>query len=163
MRETENMYLFWEHQFGQWTKRDMVDVDGAVYNCCEQYMMAKKALLFGDDETRNKIMATLVPREQKDLGRMVANFDAEKWDAYKFAIVWQANFLKFSQHADLRERLLNTGDKVLAEASPVDLVWGIGFAAKDDEALDPSKWRGQNLLGEVLMSVRDALRKTAAT
>jgi ribA/ribD-fused uncharacterized protein len=160
MRESENLYLFWEHQFGQWTKRDMIDIDGAVYNCCEQYMMAKKALLFADIQTQNKIMQTSAPREQKDLGRTVANFDARTWNEHKFAIVWQANFLKFSQHQDLRERLLNTGDKILAEASPVDLVWGIGFAAKDDEALDQTKWRGQNLLGEVLMSVRDALRKS---
>ncbi len=161
MRATETLYLFWEHQFGQWTKRDMVDLDGTIYNCCEQFMMAKKALLFNDLELFAKILATLSPKEQKQLGREVANFDAKVWDRNKFAIVWMANFLKFSQHQDLKERLLNTGNKILAEASPVDLIWGIGFAAKDDAALDPAQWRGQNLLGEVLMSVRDALRKTA--
>lgn len=160
MRETDQVYLFYEHQFGQWTKRDMVDVDGVVYNCCEQYMMAKKALLFRDLDTLGRIMASASPREQKQLGREVANFDPVVWNRYKFAVVWMGNFLKFSQHPDLRERLLNTGDKLLAEASPVDLVWGIGFAATDDEALDPRQWRGQNLLGEVLMSVRGALRKS---
>lgn len=160
MRETEKLYLFWEHQFGQWTKRDMVDLDGTVYNCCEQFMMAKKARLFGDRQTYERIMATDSPKEQQQLGREVANFDATVWDRNKFAIAWMANYLKFSQHPDLKERLLNTGNKILAEASPVDLVWGIGFAAKDDEALDPAQWRGQNLLGEALMSVRDALRKT---
>lgn len=159
MRETDHVYLFYEHQFGQWTKRDMVDLDGVVYNCCEQYMMAKKALLFRDLDTLGRVMATASPREQKQLGREVANFDPLVWDRYKFAVVWMGNYLKFSQHPDLRERLLNTGDKLLAEASPVDLVWGIGFAAKDDEALDPRNWRGENLLGEVLMSVRKALRK----
>jgi ribA/ribD-fused uncharacterized protein len=162
VRETETLYLFWEHQFGQWSKRDMVDLDGTVYNCCEQFMMAKKALLFKDQSLFAKILATPSPKEQKQLGREVANFDAPIWDRNKFAIVWMANFLKFSQHPDLKERLLNTGDKILAEASPVDLIWGIGFAAKDDEALDPAQWRGQNLLGEVLMSVRDALRKSGA-
>ncbi len=158
MRETESLYLFWEHQFGQWTMLDMVDVDGVIYNCCEQYMMAKKATLFADRESLAKIMATSIPQEQKNLGRTVANFDAKKWDLHKIAIVWQANYLKFSQHPALLQRFLATGNKVLAEASPVDLIWGIGFAAKDDEALDPSKWRGKNLLGQVLMSVRDALR-----
>lgn len=161
MKETEEMYLFWEHQFGQWTKRDMVDFDGSKYNCCEQYMMAQKAKLFNDQSTFDKIMNTESPSRQKDLGRTVANFDEIIWNANKFAIVWMANFLKFSQHHDLRERLLKTGEKTLAEASPVDLVWGIGFSAKDEEALDPSQWRGKNLLGEVLMSVRDALKKSA--
>ncbi len=159
MRETEDVYLFWEHQFGQWTKRDMVDVDGVLYNCCEQYMMAKKALMFGDRVNFDKIMMTVSPKEQKQLGRKVENFEAEKWDNHKFAVVWFANYLKFSQHHDLRERLLKTGTKILAEASPVDLVWGIGHAANTDEAIDPTQWRGRNLLGEVLMSVREALPK----
>jgi len=80
MKETETFYLFWKHQFGQWTKRDIVDIDGTVYNCCEQYMMAKKAQLFGDMETLKQIMATDSPRGQKDLGRTVAGFDQEKWN-----------------------------------------------------------------------------------
>ena len=71
-------------------------------------------------------------------------------------IVWYGNYLKFSQHEDLRERLLATGDRILAEASPYDLIWGIGYRAKDDLALDQKNWRGQNLLGKILMSVRSA-------
>lgn len=158
MKETEKFYLFWKHQFGQWTKRDMVDIDGTVYNCCEQYMMAKKAQLFGDIATLAQIMGTESPQKQKDFGRTVSGFDQKRWNQYKYAIVWQANYLKFSQHSDLRQRLLATADKILAEASPMDLVWGIGYAAEDVEAVDQSIWRGQNLLGEALMSVRQALK-----
>ena len=54
MKETDKYYLFWKHQFGQWTFRDMVDIDGKVYNCCEQYMMFKKAELFNDKKLRRK-------------------------------------------------------------------------------------------------------------
>jgi len=79
-------------------------------------------------------------------------------ESFKYAIVWQANYLKFTQHGDLQQRLLATEDKILAEASPIDLVWGIGYAAEDVEALDQSAWRGKNLLGEALMSVRQALK-----
>jgi ribA/ribD-fused uncharacterized protein len=157
MRETDDLYLFWHHQFGQWGKHEMQDIDGCVYNCCEQYMMAKKALLFSDQDSVAKIMAAETPKEQQALGRRVANFNRELWDRNKFAIVWQGNYLKFSQQRELRERLLATGDKILAEASPVDLIWGIGFAAEDDQALNPANWRGQNLLGKALMSVRAAL------
>ncbi len=158
MKETNDLYLFWRHQFGQWTKRDMIDIDGAVYNCCEQFMMAKKALLFNDQVTLAKIMATDSAKEQQALGREVENFNAKHWDENKYGIVWFANYLKFTQHTDLAERLLATENKTLAEASPYDLVWGIGFEAEDEQALNQESWQGQNLLGKVLMSVREALR-----
>jgi len=160
MKETNDLYLFWRHQFGQWTKREMVDLDGTVYNCCEQYMMAKKALLFNDQATLAKIMQSDSAKEQQALGREIQNFEAKKWDMNKFAIVWSANYLKFTQHADLGERLLATNNKILAEASPYDLVWGIGFEAEDEQALNITNWKGENLLGEVLMSVRAALSHT---
>ena len=58
----------------------------------------------------------------------------------------------------LKEFLLNAGDRVLVEASPVDTIWGIGLAADDSGALDPNKWQGLNLLGFALMCVRDQLK-----
>jgi len=158
MRETEQFYFFWEHQFGQWTRREMIDPDGIIYGCCEQYMMYKKAMLFSDQSAASKILDEPRPAVQQQLGRTVAGFDRAVWDTHKFGIVWYGNYLKFTQHQDLRDRLLATGSKVLAEASPTDLIWGVGFAADDDRILDPANWRGQNLLGKALMSVREALR-----
>lgn len=35
-----------------------------------------------------------------------------------------------------------------------DRVWGIGLYASDDRVLDQSKWKGRNLLGNVLMDIR---------
>jgi predicted NAD-dependent protein-ADP-ribosyltransferase YbiA (DUF1768 family) len=34
-------------------------------------------------------------------GRLVKNFDKEIWDTVKFDIIYQANFLKYSQNKDL--------------------------------------------------------------
>lgn len=158
MKETDQYYLFWKHQFGQWTLRDMVDPDGIVYNCCEQYMMYKKARLFSDDKMAKKILQENDPAIQQMMGREIKNFDPVIWDKNKLGIVWYGNFLKFSQHEDLKKRLVETGDKILAEASPYDLIWGIGFRASDELALDSKNWKGQNLLGQVLMSVRDILK-----
>ena len=56
MKETNQYYLFWKHQFGQWTLGDMTDPDGITYNCCEQYMMYKKAQLFSDLEIAKQIL-----------------------------------------------------------------------------------------------------------
>ena len=44
------------------------------------------------------------------------------------------------------------------EANGKDNVWGIGMYANNKHILDESKWKGQNLLGEVLMKVRQTLR-----
>lgn len=160
MRETDQFYFFWRHQFGQWTLRNITAPDGIQYNCCEQYMMYQKALLFGDMETARKILNEPDPASQQALGRTVQNFDPEIWAQHKLCIVWYGNFLKFSQHDDLRERLKATGNRILAEASPFDLVWGVGLKDDDDRILDPTNWTGQNLLGKVLMSIRALMNES---
>ena len=74
----------------------------------------------------------------------------------------EGNRAKFSQHPDLQEFLLGTGERVLVEASPVDRIWGAGLAADDDRIADPHSWRGLNLLGFALMTVRDELAETTS-
>lgn len=54
--------------------------------------------------------------------------------------------------------LLSTGDKILAEASPYDTIWGIGLEASDFDSTHPDRWPGKNLLGKVLMRVREELK-----
>jgi ribA/ribD-fused uncharacterized protein len=56
---------------------------------------------------------------------------------------------------NLKEKLLETGDKILVEASPIDLIWGVGLHEDDDKILDEANWKGENRLGKVLMKVRD--------
>ena len=64
---------------------------------------------------------------------------------------------KFAQHPRLAAFLHGTGDRVVVEASPRDRIWGIGLAEDHVDATDPERWKGLNLLGFVLMDVRDAL------
>ena len=154
----DKFVLFWRGPFSQWYPSEF-KVDGISYNCAEQYMMAEKAKLFGDNKIRKQIMKTNSPREQKALGRKVSNFDAGKWNSVARDIVYKGNLAKFSQNKDLQKELLTTEDKTLVEASPYDKIWGIGLAADDPNATRPENWKGTNWLGEVLMRVRDELRK----
>ncbi len=71
------------------------------------------------------------------------------------------NVEKFRQHEPLRDFLLASSGSVIVEASPYDRIWGIGLRHSDEQALDPTKWRGNNLLGFALMDVRSALMKLA--
>lgn len=157
MLETNTHYFFFKHQFGQWTQRLMSDRLGMSYNCCEQYMMYHKAKLFLDEEVASKIMSTDDPHEQKKLGRMVKNYNEDIWSRHRFQIVFEGNYLKFTQHKDLQERLLTTGNKILVEASPYDKIWGIGLGCDNHMINDEKNWKGLNLLGKVLMSVRSTI------
>jgi len=47
---------------------------------------------------------------------------------------------------------------VLAEANAKDIFWGIGLSEEDPDVHHCEKWRGKNLLGEILMKVRGQLR-----
>ncbi|MBR6400378.1 MAG: NADAR family protein [Firmicutes bacterium] len=164
-----NYVFFWGHHpspngvitkscFSQWFKSSF-EYEGRTYCCMEQFMMAHKAILFKDEKTLDEIMKTFDPAQIKSLGRKVKNFDEKLWDEYKFSIVYTGNLAKFSQNPDLKSFLLGTKDKVLAEASPYDGIWGIKMSADDENAEKPVKWRGTNLLGFALMQVRDELSK----
>lgn len=135
------------------------EVAGVKYHTAEQYMMAQKALLFNDSEVYNEIMLADNPRDYKDLGRKIRNFDSKVWDARKYEIVVEGNKAKFSQNEDLKEFLLSTGDAVLVEASPYDKIWGIGLYPAQAAKGTVQQWKGLNLLGCALMEVRDWLKE----
>ncbi|MFI8266123.1 MULTISPECIES: NADAR family protein [unclassified Streptomyces] len=131
------------------------------YDTAEHWMMAGKARLFGDAEAERIALAAKTPAEAKKAGRLVRGFDEQTWARERFALVVEGSVHKFASTPALRSYLLTTGDRVLVEASPMDRVWGIGLAADDERALDPSRWRGLNLLGFALMEARDRLRAEA--
>lgn len=142
--------------FSQWYNAPFV-VDDVPYPTAEHYVMAQKAKLFGDTAIFEQIIHANHPKQAKDLGRKVANFDEKVWNEHRFDIVVKGNFAKFSQHDALKAFLLGTGNRVLVEASPVDKIWGVGLA-KDDEKIDnPLNWNGLNLLGFALMVVRELI------
>lgn len=123
------VYFFREHEepygfLSQWYEaRFMVlsQTPGApsmVFLTTEQYMMYQKAILFGDTEVAEKIMAAKTPKKQKALGRQVKGFDEEVWKDNRERIVEEANWHKFSHPArksDLKKRLLETEKRELVE------------------------------------------------
>lgn len=158
MKQTDTHIFFYGGIYSQWYLSSMI-IDGIRYNCCEQYMMHQKALLFKDLTTAAKIMSTTSPKLQKQLGREVINYNEAIWDNRKIDIVFIGNLAKFSQNELLKTELLNTGNRQFVEASPYDTIWGIGMGLDNPLINDPTKWRGLNLLGQVLTFVRDTLRK----
>ena len=143
--------------FSHWYNADSKDEDGNVYPTVEHYMMYHKALLFGDEAVAKDILISTSPDEVKQAGRRVHGFDIAKWTACRERIVFDGNFLKYSQHLDLQQLLLETKSRQLVEASPEDRIWGIGYSAADaSEHRDD--W-GENLCGKALEKVRAQLRQ----
>ena len=157
MKITDKYVFFWNGIYSQWYPCDFY-IDGYEYTCTEQWMMHQKALLFGDELTARKIMQTDIPKEQKQLGRQVKNFNSEIWQKSCVGIVYKGNLAKFSQNESLKSQLLLTGDKMIVEASPYDQIWGIGLSENDPGIENPINWKGQNLLGLAIMMVRQHLK-----
>jgi ribA/ribD-fused uncharacterized protein len=158
----ENTLYFYNHNHGDYrcfsqffpsTFTMEYNGEAVTYNCAEQHHHQQKAILFNDHETAAKIMTKSNPADQKRLGRRVKNFNESVWLEACYEICRRCNLAKFSQNPDLLEVLVSTRGKSLAESSPEDCVWGIGISAAQSKSR--VKWRGQNLLGKVLVDIRD--------
>lgn len=167
--DTLKYIFFWGHTnkyneevgkfcFSQWFECPF-SIDNVTYKTAEHWMMAHKALLFGDKSNFDKIINCEKPGEAKELGRQVLGYDEQTWNEKKFNIVKLGNIHKFNQHPKFAEYLLKTDNRILVEASPVDTVWGIGLSQDSNDIENIYAWRGQNLLGFALMATREFLKE----
>jgi hypothetical protein len=167
----EDFVFFWKQDakngiFSNWSKHSFTeqinsnDSDNGklFFNTAEHYLMYSKAMLFGDLEIAEKILKESGPLSVKHLGRQVKNYNDKIWALHKENIMFSALKLKTEQNPDVKEALMKTGTKVMAEASPYDKIWGIGLSENDPRALDQTKWNGQNLLGSLWMKLRHDLQ-----
>lgn len=92
-----------------------------------------------DPKVDNRLLSDII-KEYKEKGIKMK----DNWEEIKENVMYKAIKEKFTQHKDLLDKLLKTGEKTIREASPTDSYWGIG---KDE--------KGQNRLGVLLMKLRD--------
>ena len=135
---------------------------GQRYCCVEQYMMSRKVLLAGRYDLNEMIMKTEDPEEIKkyagpeyftDYAKIQHIWEAVRYDAVKFAVRQ-----KCLQNPEVMDALLQTGNALLAECAGRDRVWGIGINLHDHKWKDVSNWKGDNLLGRILMELRMEFR-----
>lgn len=134
-------------------------IDGITFSSMEQYMMYKKADIFGDEEIKKEVLSIDDVSKIKLLGRLVKNYNDTIWNGVRQLVVYEGLYAKYSQNKELRDRLLRTGDAILAECAVYDKIWATGVAIKDASRFDMNRWSGQNLLGFATMLVRDKIRK----
>ena len=132
--------------------------DNIKFTSMEQFMMYQKAIVFQDYEIANNILNIDDVAQIKALGREVHNFSEVVWNGVRQIIVYNGLLAKFQQNPDLKQKLLQTGNAIIAECAVRDTIWGIGLSMKDSKRFCISEWKGTNLLGFALMEVRKALK-----
>lgn len=121
-------------------------IDGIYWKTSEHYFQAQK---FVGTEFEDKVREARSPKDAAGLGRR-RDFPLRKdWEGVKDDVMRHAVLKKFQTHAEIREILLNTGDKNIVENAPGDYYWGCG---KDGT--------GKNMLGIILMEVREQLSES---
>lgn len=108
------------------------------WDTVEHAYQAQKA---SDPIEYDSILNAKTPREARNLGQKVKM--RPDWDHVKYDIMKECVLAKFSQHQDLKEKLLATGNEDIVEDSPIDYYWGCGADGS-----------GKNMLGKILMQVR---------
>jgi ribA/ribD-fused uncharacterized protein len=123
-----------------------ITLDGVTWPTSEHYFQAQK---FEDPQLQAKIRKAKTPMIAARMGRDRSKPLRRDWESAKVNVMMKALRAKFSQHADLRELLLETGDQMLVEHTTNDSYWG-----------DGGDGSGKNMLGQLLMRLRGELRQT---
>ncbi len=125
-----------------------VKIGKKTWPTTEHYFQAQK---FHDAGHSEKIRKAGSPMMAARLGRDRKAPLRKDWEAVKIGVMRQALLAKFTQHAELKELLLSTGNRRLIESTPNDDYWG-----------DGGDGSGKNMLGRLLMEVRSQLREESA-
>jgi len=148
LMQKETIYFYsWKKAYFEFSNFSLhpIVIDGKTYATNEHYFQVKK---FKDYSYAEEIRNAPTPAKAKSMG-LSRKFEIHNnWDEYRIKVMKDAVLAKFTQHSKLKELLLSTGDAILVEDSPTDTFWGIG-----------KNRTGKNMLGIILMQVRELLRE----
>lgn len=125
--------------------RVSIFLKGKRWPTSEHYFQAQK---LAGTEHEEAVRLCKTPSKAANMGRSRKLPLRRDWDKVKDQVMLEAVRAKFTQHDDLRQFLLATGDVLLVEHTANDSYWG-----------DGGDGSGQNRLGHILMSVREELRR----
>ncbi|WP_088840024.1 NADAR family protein [Staphylococcus argenteus] len=150
--ETNENVFFFGQEFSNFHEQEF-SINGIKFNSSEQALMFSKAKHFNDDETAQRILNTDDARECEQLGKIINNVDPVEWSnvSDKYMNIILKN--KFESNQELKTMLTETKGKNIVECSPLDENLGIGISV--DDAINGKDWKGENKLGNALMTVRD--------
>jgi ribA/ribD-fused uncharacterized protein len=157
MNNTEDTILFWgkDSYLSNHNTEFPFMVNGVRYHSVEQYYCAQRAKFFDDKTGQQRIMSTTDPIIQKRVS--IKGYNEKEWQLVAESHMMEGLRHKFNQSHRLKTWLLETGNKIIGEASPYDSYWGLGMRMSDKEVHNRSKW-GKNRLGTLIMKVRQEMK-----
>jgi ribA/ribD-fused uncharacterized protein len=129
-------------------------LDNKIFKWVEQYFTYKRAEIAKDEPSMKRIMDACTPLECKRLGKNV-KLDLKTWKKHQETVMARALRAKFTQNPELKDYLVATGGRTLAESSPSDRFWGTGVGLRQENATKQQYWMGKNKLGQMLMNLRN--------
>ena len=163
MKITDEYVFFYKDWLSNYqrTKFD-VEWNGVKYTftSTEQGFMYIKAITFGDNVTAQKILNTDDPNRCRKLGRQVKGYNDAEWAKIRYDVFYTLNWAKYTQDKKLQEKLLDPqfDGKKFVEASPIDKIWGIGYAEDNPNIEFTDMYWGKNYLGRILTNIRKRLK-----
>ena len=134
--------------------------NGEDFTSSEQFIQLTKAKRFpGNEYLQNQIKSTHDPNKIKNLGHRVRNFSEQVWRAEAVKLLYPGLEAKFRTCETARKFLLNTGDRLIVEASQSDTLFGVGQAVTSASILNPDTFVGKNIQGSMLMTIRDSIQE----
>jgi N-glycosidase YbiA len=145
--ETLYFYMANEGPYGCFSNfsRHGFELDGKYWKTSEHYFQAQK---FTGTEHADAVRDAPSPRQAAEMGRDRKRPLRRDWESVKDDVMRRAVLAKFQTHDDLCEILLSTGDALLVEKTTNDYYWGCG-----------TDGTGKNMLGKILMEIREQLRQ----
>ncbi|VDL86220.1 unnamed protein product [Nippostrongylus brasiliensis] len=151
-----------ESSFSNMYKCRRLIIHEQKFSSTEQFYVWTKAVFCKDLNAANAILCLTDSRMIKGLGAgldQLKSFDVDHWRKFSWKVRMKAAMAKFKQNRRLRYQLFRTIGATLVEANPDDKYWGVGLSLDDEHIRDPSKWPGSNVMGEVLVQIRDVLEE----
>ena len=119
------------------------------------YMPANAALITKLQQIAQQILDAPTPKIAAEIARNNAALADPSWHqtqasgfTKKEEVMFQVVKDKFTRHQNLQQKLLQTGNILLVEDSPVDSYWGRG-----------ANYQGENKLGRILMKIRTDIQQ----
>jgi ribA/ribD-fused uncharacterized protein len=129
-----------------------IKVKGLRYATVEHYFQASKMV---NDDDREDVRLALTPALAKKLG--CSRPCREDWEHVKHSIMLKGLRKKFKPHSELASKLISTGDRILIEGNHWgDAHWGQVMAYRSGK-YEFGEGQGLNMLGVLLMLVRQEL------
>ena len=136
-----------------------IEHNGRIFNSSEQMFQQLRAEYYGDIEASAEIglmnEPVLMKKRAKDLHTPNGQMPVENRDADR-EIMHKVLRAKFSSEI-LKGELLRTNNKQIVELNEHDTFFGVGLSLKTERFWEKSRWKGKNIMGELLMLVRKEL------